>query len=181
MGAYSRSLAGCGIIAVGLNLGSSGTSNSEVRVEEANVSSFQAGHVDLYKDAARENVCDCEEHVDKLRNTELARLSDLDHGDRVVGVLELRSSGTDLGPNLSVESKIPLADLLPNQERNTCCCNSFYLPTSRRNHKGVADKVRSMREVKNVLAGSAVDDLLKVLGTSEKREHGITTNESFRV
>lgn len=108
MSADARRLAGCGIIAVGLNLGSSSTSNAEVSVEESDVSSLQAGHVHLDKLAAGKNVGNGEEHIDELGNAELARLSDLDHGNRLVGILELVASGANLRPNLSVESKVSL-------------------------------------------------------------------------
>lgn len=112
MSTDSGRLAGCGIIAVGLNLGSSSTSNTEVSVEEADVPSFQAGHVHLDELAAGKNVCNGEEHVDELGNAELARLSDLDHGNRLVGILELVASGANLRPNLSVESRVLLVSFL---------------------------------------------------------------------
>lgn len=105
MGTDSRRLAGSGIVAVGLNLGSSSSSDAEVSVEEADVSSLQASHVHLDELAAGKNVRYGEEHVDELGNAELARLSDLDHGDRLVRILELVARGANLRPNLSVESK----------------------------------------------------------------------------
>lgn len=109
MSTNSRSLASSGIVAVGLDLGATSTSKAEVRVEETNVSSLEAGHVDLDELAAGEDVGNSEEHVDELRNADLARISDLDHWHGVVGVLELGSSGADLRPNLSVDSVISSA------------------------------------------------------------------------
>lgn len=106
MSANSRSLASCRIVAVGLDLGASGSSKAEVGVEETNVSSLEAGHVDLDELAAGEDVGNGEEHVDKLRNADLAGRSDLDHWHGVVGVLELGSSGANLRPNFSVDSAI---------------------------------------------------------------------------
>lgn len=103
--ANSCSLASCGIVAVGLDLGASSTSKTEVGVEETNVSSLESSHVDFHKLATGQDICNSEEHVDKLRNADLAGISDLDHWDWVVGVFELGSSGADLRPNLSVESK----------------------------------------------------------------------------
>lgn len=104
MSANSRSLASRGIVAVGLNLGTSSTSKTEVGVEETNISSLEAGHVDLDELAAGEDVGNGEEHVDELRNADLAGISDLDHRHGVVGVLELGSSGADLRPDLSVDA-----------------------------------------------------------------------------
>jgi hypothetical protein len=106
MSADSRSLASRGIVTVGLDLGASSTSKTEVRVEEAHVSSLEAGHVDLDELAAGQDVGNGEEHVDELRNADLAGISDLDHRHGVVGILELGSSGADLGPYLSVDSII---------------------------------------------------------------------------
>jgi hypothetical protein len=104
MSANSRSLASCGIVTVSLDLGASSTSKTEVRVEETNVSGGKAGHIDLDELAAGEDIGNSKEHIDKLRNADLARISDLNHWHRVVGVFELGSGSADLRPNFSVES-----------------------------------------------------------------------------
>lgn len=98
-----RGLAGAGVRvgAGGVDLRVDGATDAEMRVPDTDVALGRAGHVDLHEDGAGEDLGDGEQHVADLRDTHVARVSDLQHHARVGGVLELGPDSADGRPDLT--------------------------------------------------------------------------------
>lgn len=87
--------------AVAIDFRVDATTDTDVRVPEADIALILSGHVDLDDDGTVQNIRHCKEHVRDLSNTGLPGLSHLENWPGVVRIPELASNTADGRPCFS--------------------------------------------------------------------------------
>ena len=130
------------------SISTTGTTNSDERVPDGDISRGVTGHVELKDDSTGEHVGNGESHILDVSNTLIASLANGDNGLGVLGVLEVVTVTGNSGPGFSDDLR------------------------SNGNKKSRVDTVLSEGEVGNLLlAGNVLEDRVK----SSRLVNGIVT------
>lgn len=87
--------------ACGVDIGVGCTAYRDMRVPDSNIARMDASHIHLQDDSAGRDISDSKAHVLDLDNTNIASVTDPDHGLWIVSVAEIAADARYHGPSFS--------------------------------------------------------------------------------